>query len=154
MAQEACGKIRWGRVLLSGLAGAVVCLASGLLIGMVLLDGAVQPPFDTLWQEAPPTGAAQALAAALSLLMRAGFGFLVAWVYAAIRPRFGARQRTALMAGLFVWVSTRLYAGALVWGVGVYSGRTTLLALLWALVEMALVGLIVGWLYREETSDG
>jgi len=153
MAFDDRSRIRWGRVLLGGVAGAVVCIASGLLIGVVLLDGAVQPPFDTLWEETPPAGPAQALAAVLSLLMRAGFGFLVAWVYAAICPRFGAGPKTAVIAGLFVWVSTRVYAGALVWGVGVYSGATTALALVWALVEMTVVGLVVGWLYREAPSD-
>jgi len=149
------GRIRWGRMLLGGAAGALVCVASGLLIGVVLLEGAVQPPFDTLGADAAPQGAlARTLAATFSLLMRAGFGFLAAWVYVAIRPRFGAGRKTAVIAGLFVWVSTRLYAGALVWGVGVYSGTTTAIALVWALAEMVAVGLIVGWLYREETSEG
>ena len=142
------GGIHWRRVLLGGAAGAVICLLSGIAVGVMVLEGAVQAPFDTL--ETGPTGAWVGYA---GYAMRAGFGFLVAWLYAAIRPRFGPGPATGLKAGLFVWLATRLYLGFLVYLLGVYSLRTTLVALLWALAEMGVVGLVAGWLYREHPSS-
>src|SRR5262249_22206685 len=52
-------------------------------------------------------------AANIPILVGATFllGFTAVWLYAAIRPRFGAGPRTALIAGVAVWVLAHLWSG-------------------------------------------
>src|SRR5436190_21441950 len=53
-------------------------------------------------------------AANLPVLIGATFlmGFTAVWLYAAIRPRFGAGLRTALLACLIVWILAHVWSGA------------------------------------------
>jgi len=87
------------------------------------------------------------------ILATFAIGFVVAWLYAAIRPRFGAGARTGVIAGLALWVVG--YAVPSVWfgamGMALSAGSTTL-AIVWGLVEMAIAGVIAGWAYREEAA--
>lgn len=48
----------------------------------------------------PPIGAS---AIAVFLLYAFALGLVLVWLYAAIRPRFGAGPRTAIIAGVAVW---------------------------------------------------
>ena len=91
------GKINWNRVILGGLvAGVIINIFEFALHGFVLakdMDAAVR----ALGREVG--GGA--------LLMFLAWGFLVGifavWLYAAIRPRYGAGAKTALCAGAAVW---------------------------------------------------
>jgi hypothetical protein len=47
-------------------------------------------------------------------------GIVLVWLYASIRPRYGAGAQTAIVAGLAVWFITRL-AFAAWWFTGLYS---------------------------------
>ena len=81
-------------------------------------------------------------------------GLMLAWLYAAIRPRFGPGPSTALKAGLFLWVATWLIY--YVWlapsgrGLLFLEPGTTALALAWELAGVLIAALAVGWIYREE----
>ena len=81
-------------------------------------------------------------------------GLMLAWLYAAIRPRFGARPSTALKAGVFLWLATWViyYAWLAPSGRGLLFLRPSLtaLALAWELAGVLLAALVVGWIYREE----
>src|SRR6058998_130708 len=85
------GKINWGRVVLGGLlAGVVLNIVDWLTWGV--------------WLKPDLEAAMQALgkpAGAMNSAIPLGIGLL--WVYAAIRPRFGAGPKTAVIAGLAVW---------------------------------------------------
>jgi hypothetical protein len=91
------GKINWNRVIIGGLvAGAIINIFEFALHGFVLaqdMDAAVK----ALGRE---VGGGE-------LLMFLAWGFLVGifavWLYAAIRPRYGAGPKTALCAGAAVW---------------------------------------------------
>ena len=39
-------------------------------------------------------------------------GIVTVWLYAAIRPRFGAGAKTAVIAGLFVWFFAYFYSAS------------------------------------------
>ena len=49
----------------------------------------------------------------LILLVFATFalGLVAVWLYAAIRPRYGAGPRTAMIAGVTVWLLSHLWSG-------------------------------------------
>jgi hypothetical protein len=78
-------------------------------------------------------------------------GMLAVWVYVAIRPRFGAGMRTAVIAGIAVWVATSLLPNAsIMWVTGLFNNHLTLYTTAGALIEL-VVGTVAGAsVYREE----
>ena len=79
-------------------------------------------------------------------------GILLVWVYAAIRPRYGAGVRTAVCAGLVVWAFAVL-PNMMNAVTGLYSRRLMLYSTLAGIVEI-VVGAIVGAaLYKEDASS-
>jgi hypothetical protein len=78
-------------------------------------------------------------------------GIASVWLYAAIRPRYGAGLGTAVIAGLAVWTMAHLWSGIYL-GMGFYGLITPRLAFLpiaWGLVEAPLATGLGAWLYKE-----
>jgi len=78
-------------------------------------------------------------------------GVTAVWLYAAIRPRFGPGARTAVIAGLAVWVLAHVWSGVYL-GMGFMGLITPELAfvpILWGLVEAPLGTVAGAWIYRE-----
>jgi hypothetical protein len=132
------------RVLLGGLlAGVLVFVSEGILNGVVLAD-----QIQALMASNGLVEASWAIPAyaASSLLL----GLIVAWLYAAMRPRLGAGWTTGAQAGVVVWltayVGPTIFFGAM--GLALGAGAT-MLALGWGLVELILAGAVAGALYKE-----
>lgn len=135
--------INWKRVLIGGLAaGAVMIVGDIVLYGFAfpgLWDGALK----RLDLAGEGTGSEM-----ITFGIEFVFGLLLAFIYAAIRPRFGAGWRTALLAGAVLWLATVL----------VYGGLATFGILEWAFVgRLALTSVVIallgattaGYLYQE-----
>jgi len=80
------------------------------------------------------------------------FGILLAWLYAALRPRYGAGPKTAILAGLYLWI----VAGLLVW-IGFspllqWGMRLMVIGIVTNLVAYVVAGLVAGYLYKEEAA--
>ncbi len=77
-------------------------------------------------------------------------GIVAIWVYAAIRPRFGAGIKTAIIAGLAVWVLTTLFPNVAFMHVAhLFPNHLTLYTTLGGVVE-AVFGTVAGAsVYRE-----
>ncbi len=76
-------------------------------------------------------------------------GIAAIWLYAAVRPRFGAGPRTAVMVGLFIWV---LYAGSFAsfhLAIPLFPPVVPFGNLAWGLVEGPVAVLLGAWVYRE-----
>jgi len=140
------GKINWNRVILGGLvAGVIINVFEFALHGFVLakdMDTAVR----ALGREVGGS----------ALLMFLAWGFLVAifagWLYAAIRPRYGAGPKTALCAGAAVWGLGYLLASVTPIALHLFPRHILAIGLAVGLVEV-IVGTLVGaWLYREATA--
>ena len=139
------GKINVGRVVLGGLlAGLVMNIGEFLLNGVILTKD---------WDEAmrslgkqPIGGQAIAVFVVLAFLL----GIVTVWIYAAIRPRFGAGAKTAVYAGLVVWILTSLFAVIGQWPTGIFPTRLLLIGCVWALVETPIASVAGAWLYKEE----
>ena len=85
------------------------------------------------------------------IVMTFVLGIASVWLYAAIRPRFGAGARTAILAGLAVWVIAHLWSGIYL-GMGfpgLITPRLAYLPVAWGLVEAPLGTLAGAWVYRE-----
>jgi hypothetical protein len=76
-------------------------------------------------------------------------GILTVWLYAAIRPRFGAGPTTAIWAGLIVWALSYLRF-AITFGIlGIHSMGIVVLAIIWSAIEMIVAASVGGYLYTE-----
>ncbi len=130
-------------------------LAAGGFTTLVQLGAWALGAYDRLGQALGPTFlefANRFVIPALALETFVG-GPLAIWLYAAIRPRFGAGPRTALIAAIYIWIVlcpyglTALYMGGLL---------TTMSVKLLVVLELAMLPLVVaglligGYLYRED----
>jgi hypothetical protein len=137
-------RINVGRVVLGGLLAGLIINIGEVVLNAVVLASEMEAL--TQARNVPPVGGS-AIAGFVMMCFALGIG--IVWVYAAIRPRFGAGIGTAVVAGIAVWL---LSFG---WGI---LGDTLMqfiptnimgIALVWSFVEV-LAGAIAGaWLYRE-----
>ena len=137
-------KINFGRVLLGGLvAGLVLNVGEYVLNEKVL--GAQMKEFFSQHKFQPPAGNFIPIAIALTFVL----GIVIVLGYAAIRPRFDAGPKTAIIAALFAWFGVYLYTGIINGLLFSIPLNTMLILLGWGLVEY-IVGAIAGaWLYKE-----
>jgi len=139
------GKINMSRLVLGGIIAGIVADALGYLVdgvmlaprwaeGMKALGHSEFSPNQWIWFN----------------LLGLVSGIVAVWIYAAIRPRFGAGPRTAIYAGLAVWVVGALLPNLsfMCFG-GLFSRHLTLYTTLGALVEL-VAGTVAGAaLYKE-----
>ena len=141
------GKINWSRVILGGvIAGVVINTAEFLINGLILAEGwtAAMNALGIDLEAAETPGM-------MAMFLAWGFfyGVIAVWIYAAIRPRFGPGPRTALRAGLVVWLVGYLAPTAGYSAMGFWPMRLALIASALGLVE-ALVATVLGaWPYKE-----
>ncbi len=139
------GKINWGRVI-----------AGGLLCGLVLnvCDWLV----NGVWLGKDWNAAMQAMGKgemSMSLiwwfvLTDFVLGIFIVWLYAAIRPRYGAGPQTAAVAGFAAWFALGFIHALGESPVGMLPMRLYLLPGIAALIFMPIAGVVGAWVYREE----
>ena len=142
-------KINLGRVILGGIVGGIVADILDFPVDGVWLAGRWSNSMKTLGM---PTSMSTTQMVSYNLLGIVG-GLVAIWIYAAIRPRFGAGVKTAVRAGLAVWVLSALLPNIgfmlVAFPVSVFGRRLTLYTTLGALVEI-VIGTIAGAaLYKE-----
>ena len=93
------GKINLSRVILGGLVAGVVINILEFLTHEVLLKAQHAEAMKALGRTMPEGGQTMAVWMIYGLL----WGLAAIWVYAAIRPRFGAGAGTAFKAALVAW---------------------------------------------------
>jgi len=77
------------------------------------------------------------------------YGIGLLWVYAAIRPRFGAGVRTGVIAGLAVWFFVGLLHTASEAPMQLFPQRLYVLGTAVALIQIPLATVIGAYLYKE-----
>jgi hypothetical protein len=140
------GKINWVRVILGGVVAGVIINIFEYLLNGVILAKDMEAAISALGRQ---MGGGQ-------LAMFTVWGFLVGivavWLYAGIRPRYGAGPKTALFAGLAVWGLAYLLASVTPMALHLFPRRLMAIGLAVGLVEV-IVGTLAGArLYREATS--
>ena len=141
------GKINYGRVILGGIVGGIVAgtldwFFNGVLLGQLWTDAmkSLNRPLAFSGPAFLPLG--------VYLPFIVG-GILVVWVYAAIRPRFGAGVRTAVYAGLTAWAFAGLLPSTSNYVMGIFSGRLMLYSTLFFIVETVVSAIVGAALYKE-----
>lgn len=136
--------INLGRVLLGGLLAGVVINISESILNLVVVGNQMNEAVARL--NLPPIGGA-----AIGAFTVLGFalGIALIWLYAAIRPRYGAGPSTALCAGSAVFFFAYLYPSLGMLFMGMFPGRLIAICLAWGLVEVLVAAVAGAWVYKE-----
>jgi hypothetical protein len=138
------GKINLGRAILGGLVAGIVMNIGETLLNVVVL-GKQMEAYMTQHNFPQPTGSAIGVAVAMTLVL----GVVMIVGYAAIRSRFGAGPKTAIIAALFAWFGAVVYPNVIGAAFGFLPTNILLLLLGWEIVEYTLAALAGAWLYKE-----
>jgi len=140
-------KLNVGRVMVGGAAAGIVVFAVNGVVDGVLLNSAFQD-----WAlgmgsliHPPARPAAMGLWMSMSLI----YGIVGVWMYAGMRPRYGAGLKTALCAGLLLWIGSKVTASLDLTALGILPA-----GLIVGLAIGSLIGTLLGvacgaWLYKE-----
>lgn len=77
-------------------------------------------------------------------------GIAIVWLYAAIRPRYGAGSQTALCAGAMVWFLAFFLGSMPNLILDLFPIKLALIGWAWSLAELMLAGYAGGRVYKEE----
>ncbi len=138
-------KINTGRVILGGLVAGLVFNVLEFLLNGLILGGQWASTMEQYNMPMPGAGFYVWI-----ILWAFVAGLLLVWLYAGLRPRFGAGPKTAILAGLAVWFFWGLFRAVDYASMGMIGGGLLWAYLIWTLIELPLVSLIGAALYKEE----
>ena len=136
--------INVGRVIGGGLVAGIVYNAGEAFLNLVILKDAADAMVKKL--NIPPVGDEFIMKATLMMFV---VGIVNVFLYAAMRPRFGAGPKTALIAGVFVWFLAFFYFAMMATWMGVFELSPSLIGLAFELPEAILASLAGAWIYKE-----
>jgi len=135
------------RILLGGLIAGLIMNIGEATLHAALLGDETGQLYEKYGTAIPGTAGTLVPLIAVTFLL----GIVAVWLYAAIRPRFGAGPRTAMIAGVIVWLLAHLWSGVYL-GAG-YAGlippKLAWLPVAWGLLEAPLATLAGAALYKE-----
>ena len=141
------GNINWGRLILGGVVAAVILFIVDYIVNGVVLMQQWADAMTALGKPAvPPDAGFLLIAAILSLLT----GLTAMWIYAGIRPRYGAGVTTAIYAGLAVWVVGYLVANVFLLVAGLLPASILWTGIIVGLIAVPVATVAGAYLYKEE----
>lgn len=139
------GRINMGRVVLGGLLAGLLINIGEFILNMPILGNQWNEAMKALnrpsMDSEPPT---------FFILLGFALGLLTVYVYAAIRPRYGAGPLTAICAGLIIWALASLYGTAAMLPMNLFPRKLIFIACVWAFFEIPIAALAGAWIYKEE----
>lgn len=144
------GSINSARMILGGLVAGAVINACEFVLHEVVLKAEWKDALRAINRPGEFSAAQTAAYGAWGF----GIGMAAAWLYAAIRPRFGPGPGTATTAGVAVWLVG--YAGAMAGPAiqGLYPWRLIAVAVSVALVEIVGATILSAAIYQENPGSG
>jgi hypothetical protein len=140
------GRINLGRVVIGGIvAGVVINIVEGVLNGGIMANQWAATM--TSLNRSPTMSVKQIVA---FNVWGFALGILTVWVYAAIRPRFGAGPKTAMCAGLLMWATACAMGTAGPVFLHIFRVDLALTATGVQLVEMLLASVAGCYFYKED----
>jgi hypothetical protein len=140
------GKANWKRVFLGGLvAGFVFIILESAVLAIYLEDYwiSVLESLNTNYQV---TTVSQGLFIFNNLIS----AILAVWLYSAIRPRYGAGPKTAVIAGIAVWIMRILLPAVAYGSTGLFPVKLLVIEDILSLI-ICIVGTLAGaWVYKEQ----
>ncbi|HEY4661468.1 MAG TPA: hypothetical protein VIG91_08195 [Terriglobales bacterium] len=138
-----------GRVLLGGLLAGLLINISEYVTNGVVLAADWGRVMQALGKPAVPSGSAIAIYNVWGFLV----GIAAVWIYAAIRPRYGAGVGTAARAGIAAWGLAVFLANLANYPSGLFPMRLLVITAIVALVEIPVATMAGAWLYKEEDAS-
>ena len=139
------GKTNWTRVFLGGLLAGVVLNILNFAALAIYLKNLWNPALEAVNPAFQETTAFQAFWVIFHFVS----GILAVWLYSAIRPRYGAGPKTALIAGLAVWILQGLSFGVISGSFGLFPSKVLVIDAITILVTIILSTLAGTWIYKE-----
>ena len=136
-------KINTGRVIGGGLLAGVVMNVIDFIVNAVILAQA--------WADAAKARGIDMASTQSTvgwIIVDFIAGLLLVWLYAGIRPRYGAGPKTAVLASLAVWVIGHLVFASYAF-MGVLPWSLVIGATIGGLIAVLAAGLVGCWLYQE-----
>ena len=137
-------KINFGRVVLGGLAAGLLLVIGDTLLHTAVMGEQWKAAMDIYGMPEPGSGAI-IFFSVLDLIM----GIVTVWIYAAIRPRFGAGVRTAVVAGILVWFLGWFWHMSGLIAMKMYPTDLIVKTLIWGIIQMPVASILGAWLYKE-----
>jgi hypothetical protein len=138
------GRINIGRVILGGLLAGLVINITETVLNVVVLAQAMEDALRA--RNLPPVGGPAIGGFVLETFL---VGIVTIWLYAAIRPRFGAGAGTAVIAAVVVWVFAYLHQSLALVLMGVFPAKVMMVGTLWGLAEIVVASMAGAWVYKE-----
>lgn len=143
------GKINWTRVLIGGLVAGVVANVLWFAAWGLFVRPGLRAALEALERPLQETVATTVLMVVLSFLVM----ILAIWLYAAIRPRYGAGPRTALVAGVAAGLLMGVFPD-IGWGLTLrlIPARVWVIDAVSTFVVLVVATLIGAWVYKEQAA--
>jgi hypothetical protein len=135
------------KVIVGGLVAGIVIILLNILAQFVLGDS-IQQEMNAGMPSSADSMTMSITATVAGIVMKFIIGIILVWLYAAVRPRFGAGPRTAFYVAVCVWI-----LGAIFFSDFLLLGMMSLLS--YVILEVMqflsfLVATLVGaWIYSE-----
>jgi hypothetical protein len=139
------GPINSASVLKGGVVAGAIMNISEFILNVPVAGAQMDKEFAA--RNLPPVANDQI---AVFVVMTMLLGFMTVWLYAAIRPRFGAGPKTAICAGLIVWSLSYLYTSITMGVLGINSMGLVVLGVVWTAIEMMVAAAAGAYFYREQ----
>lgn len=136
--------INMGRAILGGLLAGLVINISEFVLNMFVFGAQMEAAMRSL--NLPPIGPNKILA---FVVLGFALGIVTVWLYAAVRPRFGAGPSTAACAGLIVWFLAYAYPNAGMMVIHLFSRKMLAIGTVWGLFEIVIAAVVGAWVYKE-----
>jgi hypothetical protein len=138
-------KVNWRRIVLGGFLWVLVFNALWLSAWVLFLRNDWRIVLTGPGRTLPPTLESLAIWLLLTLVG----GIFAIWLYAAIRPRYGAGPKTAIYAGFALWLTSGL--GPTLWLAHIISLPASLVigTVTSGLVANVVATVLGAWLYKE-----
>jgi hypothetical protein len=137
------GKINVARVILGGLLAGLIMNASEYVLNIYVIaeeSAAMMQRFGLA-----PIGTHQII---IFLIMTFVLGIVAIFIYAGMRPRFGAGVKTAVITGFIVWL-VAIFASIADFVLGILPANLLVFTGIWSLIEIVVATIVGAWLYTE-----
>ena len=141
------GKINWARVFLGGVVAGIIIDVFEFVLHGIVLNADWRQTYEALGRPMQESTAGMMI----YILLGLAIGILAVWFYAAIRPRYTPGPKTAVCAGLGVWLLGYLVPTIGLVPGGLFPGRLLAIAVIVGLVEILVATQVGAWLYKEGT---
>lgn len=138
------GKINVQRVVLGGLLAGLVFNVGEFIAGR-LFSAEYEAALAAIGRTMPTDTSMTLYYIGLGFL----FGIAIVYVYALLRSHFGPGPRTAMHAGLLVWLFSAFFHTAGEGPMGLLPLWLYMIGTAWWLVELPLAALAGAWVYRD-----